>query len=367
VSCFSFEEFRLGKSGEIVARRKISAVCQKQEIYRFRSVDQPRVAQLLALPWSGNVPANLRLLVTATTIAVAVCGEFGIFQSISTAQELRKITRDYNRSAPKTYAPDDPWTSSLLYRYQAGFAGKYFNCDGEEEKRYSPYICWKTATQTDTWKNRTCALLSWELREVRQRIEEGSCGTGRCRAGTCPIPSSFSCVPQVSSLNEARSDPGSCGCGEIAAEWLDPPPASGGKIVASLVPHLFDAGEEEWVETPPPVPMNQEPLIGADTVSPLYDVEYEPPVFAAPLNRDFAFSLSASRALVKSTSSPPIVPAKSDQPDQVSHVETAVEPQERPFGLDAPDKEIDRPTEGLLRGAATRGKSDRNNTRSLYR
>ncbi len=82
-----------------------------------------------------------------------------------------------NVGGPTTYAPNDPETRGHLYRQQVGYAGHFYNCDGEESKRCSPYIYWTTVCnqeQIRSWSN----VLKCDVNEVRQRVRWGSCRGG---------------------------------------------------------------------------------------------------------------------------------------------------------------------------------------------
>ena len=95
------------------------------------------------------------------------------------SQEVRKSIRDYF-SGPITYSPIDPETRSKVFQAHTGHSGLFYNCDGEECKRNSPYICWKTNSESQFPPRR-----GWwrgaklDLAEVRQRISDGA-GEG-CR------------------------------------------------------------------------------------------------------------------------------------------------------------------------------------------
>ncbi|MFM7118611.1 MAG: hypothetical protein ACKO0N_18445 [Planctomycetota bacterium] len=97
--------------------------------------------------------------------------------------QLTQIGRDYRQ--PMTYSPDDPFTKGLVYRLQTGQAGKYFNCDCEEEKRYSPYIYWQTVCN-HTHPKPYCTVLLRDLHEVKERVRAGACRGGQnCTCGQC--------------------------------------------------------------------------------------------------------------------------------------------------------------------------------------
>jgi hypothetical protein len=112
---------------------------------------------------------------------VALLMVVGIVQ-LSEAQ-LTQIGRDYRQ--PMTYSPDDPFTKGLVYRLQTGQAGKYFNCDCEEQKRYSPYIYWQTVCN-HTYPKPYCTVLLRDIHEVKERVRAGACRGGQnCTCGQC--------------------------------------------------------------------------------------------------------------------------------------------------------------------------------------
>lgn len=93
----------------------------------------------------------------------------------TTAQEIRQTIRDYCTDKPFTYSPCDPWTRSRVFNLQTGHAGLFYNCDGEEDKRNSLYICWKTHYENDIpprrglWRG-----MKMDIAKVRQRIRDGA-------------------------------------------------------------------------------------------------------------------------------------------------------------------------------------------------
>lgn len=88
----------------------------------------------------------------------------------------QNVVQDYIRNAPRQYSPDDPWSTGRVYRNHTGHGGLFYNCDCEEEKRYSPYIYWQSehCQQPETLKAKLCDI-QWQLNEVRQRIRWGAC------------------------------------------------------------------------------------------------------------------------------------------------------------------------------------------------
>jgi hypothetical protein len=94
-----------------------------------------------------------------------------------------QVRADYRQ--PTCYGPSDPNFRSRLFLEQTGHSGRYYNCDGEEDKRFSPYIYWTSVDNTEhvrTWWN----VLKCDIREVRQRVQWGNCsGCESCQCSHC--------------------------------------------------------------------------------------------------------------------------------------------------------------------------------------
>ena len=123
------------------------------------------------------------------------------------AQERAKIRNDYFLNPTGQYSPDDPWIRSRIWRRQTGHWGKFYNCDCEEQKRYSPYICWKNAECPfvgESWRQR------WQRDKARiwQRINDGSCSECTNRdVSTCNCPEMFSSVFVCRAGQQTRISP----------------------------------------------------------------------------------------------------------------------------------------------------------------
>ena len=115
-------------------------------------------------------------------------------------QERAKIRHDYIDNPTGRYSPSDPWTRSRIWKRQTGHWGRFYNCDGEEAKRNSPYIC---------WKNANCPYVDESLRHtfrrdkarMLQRIADGSCNCGCKQSGS----SRCACKQQASEIYSAGS------------------------------------------------------------------------------------------------------------------------------------------------------------------
>jgi len=100
------------------------------------------------------------------------------------AQLLSKIRSEYGKNSSLTYGPDDASVRSRFFNLHTGQSGAYYNCDGEEEKRHSPYIKWKTVTGS------SLPPLFWDIRqwkkdraEIGQRLCDGGCCDQRQKKG----------------------------------------------------------------------------------------------------------------------------------------------------------------------------------------
>ena len=122
-----------------------------------------------------------------TRLVLLIFISFYLVEAVQ-AQERAKIRHDYFLNPTGQYSPDDPWTRSRIWRRHTGHWGRFYNCDCEEQKRYSPYICWKNAECPyvgESWRHR------WQRDRARiwQRINDGSCNECTNQTvGTCSCP-----------------------------------------------------------------------------------------------------------------------------------------------------------------------------------
>ena len=128
--------------------------------------------------------------------------------------KLRSICGGGVEEGEVQYSPDDPSTRSRLFNLQTGHAGAFYNCDGEESKRYSPYICWKNGPSDAQLHRPRWDILQWgrDHDEIRQRICDGAgacCSGGICSGGSCDSCNNAN-VPVVDTAT-------SCGCSECLA------------------------------------------------------------------------------------------------------------------------------------------------------
>lgn len=104
------------------------------------------------------------------------------------AQEVKKFLRDYRDERVFKYSPTDPNYRGKVFRIHTGHYGAFYNCDGEENKRNSQYICWKPHHERDfPPRLGFCENLRRDIAEVKQRINDGGCGTcaQNCTCPTC--------------------------------------------------------------------------------------------------------------------------------------------------------------------------------------
>ncbi len=112
----------------------------------------------------------------------------GSLGALSQGQEVRNAIRDYRDDRVFNYQASDPERRGKLFNVQTGHYGKYYNCDRQEDKRNSPYICWKPHHEFDFPPCLGfCENLRRDIAEIKQRISDGagpcgsSCNCVQCR------------------------------------------------------------------------------------------------------------------------------------------------------------------------------------------
>ncbi len=123
----------------------------------------------------------------AVGIGLCLCTWAWILPRDVGANEFAKILDEYVCNPIRQYQPNDPWTRSRFYQVQNGYAGLFRDCDNEEQKRCSPYICWKYS-HCPTVRERFIDFISPDLDQVKQRIKDGAgacCGSGSPRVCNC--------------------------------------------------------------------------------------------------------------------------------------------------------------------------------------
>jgi len=130
------------------------------------------------------------------------------------AQHPLKVLKEYGPNSEVTYAPEDPCTRSKIFKIHTKHTGLFYNCDGEEQKRLSPHIKWKTVS------GRSFPPFLDDIRhpkkdlaEIRQRIRDGNCS-----------PKSQPSIRVIEPVTEPNLDhcfecaDGGCGCAECEHE-----------------------------------------------------------------------------------------------------------------------------------------------------
>lgn len=144
----------------------------------------------------------MRVLVSAV-VAIVVCG----LSASSNAQtklrsELDKIRIDYRDGRPFQYQPSDPFVRSKLFKTHIGHGGWFYNCDNQEAKRNSPYICWKVHHECDLPPKMRCIdRINCELAEIKQRIYDGA---GACCKSNCDECACSECQGDVLIANKSN-------------------------------------------------------------------------------------------------------------------------------------------------------------------
>ena len=79
--------------------------------------------------------------------------------------------------------PDSPWTRGRFWLRQTGHFGLFYNCDCEERKRCSPFLCWRPSDSP--WPGqRLRDCIYCDIKNIKQRILDGSascCGDRKSR------------------------------------------------------------------------------------------------------------------------------------------------------------------------------------------
>lgn len=148
----------------------------------------------------NNQFLRFALLVALTLTSISVLAES------AGAQLLNKARNGHGSNPLIQYSPDDPSTRNRLFNLQTGHAGAFYNCDGEENKRNSPYICWKNGPCREKLHCTFLDILDWrkDKCEIAQRICDGAgacCNGGNCGAARATVVESAT----------------ACGCSECLA------------------------------------------------------------------------------------------------------------------------------------------------------
>ena len=119
--------------------------------------------------------------------------------------ECQTYRKDYRVDAPIKYQASDPWDRGFIFRNHINHAGFFYNCDGEECKRNSPYLFYTQATPD--CRLRTRDYIKRQLNEVRWRVQAGGCGEADCYPGCdCEPGVNLNCNVRPDSVNIDYSD-----------------------------------------------------------------------------------------------------------------------------------------------------------------
>ena len=144
--------------------------------------------------------ANCRLLLAGL---VLLCGN-------AVPAWGQHLWRDYHTNVPRHYQPTDPWKVGVVLRNQMGHGGMWYNCDCEEQKRFSPYIDWNRQACV-TCCNGPLQQIHQQVGEIKQRVRTGTCKQKQfCLSPECQVCEDYH--PQICNW-QTSADP----CGAWAA------------------------------------------------------------------------------------------------------------------------------------------------------
>lgn len=91
----------------------------------------------------------------------------------------QNVYQDYKVNPTGPYSPQDPWQKGRVFRTHTGHDGLFYNCDGEEDKRCSPWIRWGQRPCDDLLSpSRIRAEYKESLCDAVERLRSGSCQNG---------------------------------------------------------------------------------------------------------------------------------------------------------------------------------------------
>ena len=126
---------------------------------------------------------------------------------LRTAHEFKQ---DYIKDKPFQYSPCDPFERGKIFRLHTGHYGHFYNCDGEEAKRCSPYIYWKMNDKPALPGHLgPLDAIRCEYAQVKQRIRDGSCA----ECPTCGQAGCIGCTDAAASACSTCNRAGCRGCG----------------------------------------------------------------------------------------------------------------------------------------------------------
>lgn len=127
----------------------------------------------------------LSFLTLASTTSAESWGQGGVARAFKSKEAIQ-------------YSPADPQQRGRLFNLQTGHAGAFYNCDGEEDKRFSPHICWSSRCGSP-WYRSISDVLRWKRDriEIAQRICDGAgaCCGKKCKSSSCGCSACSDSIP----------------------------------------------------------------------------------------------------------------------------------------------------------------------------
>lgn len=119
---------------------------------------------------------------TGTVLASILA--IGLLSTASGVVQAQNVYQDYLANRTGTYSPQDPWQKGRVFRTHTGHDGLFYNCDGEEEKRCSPWIRWGQRPCDDLLSpSRIRGEYKQSVCDALERLKMGSC---QDHCGTLP-------------------------------------------------------------------------------------------------------------------------------------------------------------------------------------
>ena len=190
-----------------------------------------------------------------------------LFSGLLSQNVLAQNDGGIARLSSAAYNPSSPVTENNLFRLQTGRYGFTYNCDGEEEKRNHPAICWRAANREQLPRRMGCLeRVRHEMAQVSQRILDGMCKT-ECGNSACQ-----QAVP-TQSVNP------SCGCAHCLTKQQTTSPTGSTHPVqlSTLQPSAAPTDPQKPIEVEAaPASPRRSGLIRVTRVSPVTEVERPP-------------------------------------------------------------------------------------------
>ena len=141
---------------------------------------------------------------------VLVAISFGLLSSLPSQEVHAQDDGGIAQLSSAAYAPDSPVRENQLFRYQTGHYGFAYNCDGEENKRNNPAICWRKADQCQLPRRMGCLeRVRHEAAQVSRRILDGMCDSGceNCRRQKRQVSQSCGCASCLAKQDATTNQP----------------------------------------------------------------------------------------------------------------------------------------------------------------